>query len=301
MGLDVVDFLLEPGSDADDPYLAPEDRYHWGDLVHGSIPKRYVELPQICTRAARDRPLDHEVVEAPGGSWAAIRLRYRYQRATRGRRPGSLWEQTLLFLPDTRYFLSGDRITPVNDVEALILRTDLPGHLRLSGHDGWEALYLSYVDGAGEPGPDGQGSIIPAGEFRPEAPFPPEERFWYRRRDDAIPQRMIRAYRVRLPDGRPGPWLAGITLAPVAVYEAWCHVRPAGAPYVCLIQEIGGRSVRAGESFGAAYAIGWFDTLDAAAAVADRYAGTTALDVSPGTWLPVQGGGIGSPILKEHP
>ena len=48
-GLCIVDFLLEPGYD--DDLTPPELRYHGGNLVHGQIPKRYVELPQICTQA----------------------------------------------------------------------------------------------------------------------------------------------------------------------------------------------------------------------------------------------------------
>jgi hypothetical protein len=296
-GLDVVDFLLEPGSDAGDPALPAGQRYHWGDLVHGAVPKRYVELPQICTRAALEHPLEHEALVDPAGRWAALRLRYRYREAARGRRPGSCWEQTLVFPAGTRYFLGADRVTSANDVEALILRTALPGHVRLDRGHGLAAVYLSYVAGAGPVGPGGEGSVIAGAAFRPEAPFPPDARYFYRRlgapgapgrgRAGPPPRRMIRAYQVRLPDGRPGPWLAGMTLAPDAVYEGWCHVRaaPAGArPYLCLIQEIGGRPGRRGAAFGAAYVIGWFDTLEAAAAVYDRYRGTTALDAGPGGW-----------------
>jgi hypothetical protein len=296
-GLDVVDFLLEPGSDAGDPTLPAAQRYHWGDLVHGAIPKRYVELPQICTRAAQEHSLEHEALIDPAGGWAGLRLWYRYREATRGRRPGSRWEQTLVFPAGTRYFLGADRVTSANDVEALILRTDLPGHVRFDRGQGVAAVYLSYVDGAGPAGPGDEGSVIPTAAFRPEAPFPPDARYHYRRlgapgapgrgRAAPPPRRMIRAYRVRLPGGRPGPWLAGMALAPEAVYEGWCHVRAAAAgasPYICLIQEIGGRPVRRGESFGAAYVIGWSDTLEAAAAVYDRHRGATALDVGPGGW-----------------
>ena len=87
---------------------------------------------------------------------------------------------------------------------------------------------------------------------------------------------MIRARRMRLADGSDGPWLAGITLDPAMVYQAWCHQRG----YVCFIEEIGGRRVEAGASFGAAYAIGWFDDIAEMEAVADAHRGATRLEVS---------------------
>src|SRR5438874_2784089 len=40
-----------------------------------------------------------------------------------------------------------------------------------------------------------------------------------------------------LKTGNDGPWLAGMTLDPGVVSEAWCHQRG----YVCLIEEFGGR------------------------------------------------------------
>ena len=48
-GLSIVDFLLEP---ADPKRAIPAGQYTFGpgDKVHGNIPKRYVEGPQICTR-----------------------------------------------------------------------------------------------------------------------------------------------------------------------------------------------------------------------------------------------------------
>ena len=82
-------------------------------------------------------------------------------------------------------------------------------------------------------------------------------------------------YRIRS-GARGGPWLAGMTLEPADVYEAWCHQRG----YVCFIQEIGGRPIRAGERFGAAYVIGFFDDLDEMHQVYDRYRGHRGLDVA---------------------
>jgi hypothetical protein len=85
---------------------------------------------------------------------------------------------------------------------------------------------------------------------------------------------MVRAYRTRLQD-RDGPWLGGITLDPASVYEAWCHQRG----YVCFIAEIGGRRVRAGETFGAAYAIGFFDDIDDMYRTADALRGKNAIEI----------------------
>src|SRR5262249_58215129 len=109
--------------------------------------------------------------------------------------------------------------------------------------DSLEQIYLSYV-----------GKPIPARAFAED--FGPDEQHIYQRDKDKVPKRMIRAYQVKR-DGKPGPWLAGITLDPSAVSEAWCHQRG----YVCFIEELGGRKGKAGESFGAAYAVGWVDDV----------------------------------------
>ena len=90
-----------------------------------------------------------------------------------------------------------------------------------------------------------------------------------------MPRRFIRAYRIRDPStGRDGPWLAGMTLDPSAVYEAWCHQRG----YVCLIEEIGGRPVRPGDTFGAAYVVGFFDSIEEMEAVYDEHAGKRTIE-----------------------
>jgi hypothetical protein len=83
---------------------------------------------------------------------------------------------------------------------------------------------------------------------------------------------MIRAYQVKV-NGKPGPWLGGLTFDPAAVAEAWCHQRG----YVCFIQELHRRKVKAGESFGAAYAVGWFDDVAAMEALCDRHKGRRAI------------------------
>jgi hypothetical protein len=83
---------------------------------------------------------------------------------------------------------------------------------------------------------------------------------------------MIRAYQVKQ-DGKPGPWLAGMTLDPAEASEAWCHQRG----YVCFIEEINRTHVKAGESFGAAYVVGWFDDVAEMEKVYDRYKGKRAI------------------------
>ncbi|MBI3921331.1 MAG: hypothetical protein HY318_07940 [Armatimonadetes bacterium] len=245
-GLDIVDFLLEPGPDNEryEPH-----RYHAGDPYHGNLPKRYVELPQICTQAKK---LEYEVIEGEG--FVAVRQWFRWTEATASRTPGSLWEQWLVFPDGKRYFYACDTVTSVNAVDDLILRIDLPGHLKHQNGDTFDRIYLSYH---GE---------IPASEF--VADFPPDARFLYQRGRQPMPDRMIRAYRTKR-----GPWLAGMTLCPEIVYEAWCHQRS----YVCFIQEIGGVSVKAGDSFGAAYVLGWFDSIEEMHEVYDQHRGLRAV------------------------
>ena len=102
--------------------------------------------------------------------------------------------------------------------------------------------------------------------------LPPDARYLYHRGAHAVPERMIRAYQVSV-SGEPGPWLAGMTLNPDDVYEAWCHQRG----YVCFIEEIGGRPVVAGGSFGAAYVVGWFDNIEEMHAVYDGHRGASRL------------------------
>lgn len=258
-GLDIADFLLEPQWDA--PGADVQHPYHGRDMVHGHLPHRYVEGPQICTQAGS---LDHEIIE--GDDFVAVRQWYEWQWATYGRAPGSRWEQHLLFRDGWRHVLAHDRITSANDVDALIFRLDMPGHLKHQRGDSFERIYLSYH------------GLIAAKEFVDD--FPPDARFLYQRDDGEVPETMIRAYQVTMPDGSPGPWLAGITLDPAVVYQAWCHQRG----YVCFIEEIGGRPVKAGESFGAAYAVGWFDDLSDAEEVARTWRGCRELDVHATGW-----------------
>ncbi len=74
-GLDIADFLLEPLWDEEplDPAAQPEP-YTRNEAVHGRLPKRMVEGPQICTQARR---LDFEVIGGDG--FVAIRQWHTWQ------------------------------------------------------------------------------------------------------------------------------------------------------------------------------------------------------------------------------
>jgi len=252
-GLHVMDFLMAPGW-TDDGY--PRDA-----KLHGDLPKHYVEGPQICTQAKQVTP---EITEGKG--FVAVRLNYRFTKPAAGLKAGSLWEQTLVFQPGLRYFLGGERITSVNDVDDLFYRIDMPGHIRHKGDDTFAQVYLSYRD-----------KPIPASEFADD--FAPDAKFLYRRDDDKVPPYMIRAYQDKV-DGKPGPWLGGLTFDPAEVAEAWCHERG----YVCFIQEMHRRKVKAGETFGAAYAVGYFDDVAAMKKVCDQYKNARTLVVKDGTF-----------------
>ena len=250
-GLHIMDFLMAPGW--------RDDEYSRDAKLHGNLPKHYVEGPQICTQAKELKP---EVVKGKG--FVAVTLRYTFTKPGQGFKAGSTWEQTLVFLPGVRYFLSAERITSANDVDDLFYRIDMPGHVRHKNGDNFTQVYLSYLD-----------KPIPAAAFADD--FGPDAKYLYQRKDDKLPARMIRAYQVKL-DGKPGPWLAGLTLDPAAVSEAWCHQRG----YICFIEELHRKKVKAGEAFGAAYAVGWFDDVAEMEKVCDRYQGKRRISVKDG-------------------
>jgi hypothetical protein len=266
-GLDIVDFLMEPGSDeAYRAELPPEMRYEFHSPQHGDRAKRLIEGPQICTQAKEVSP---EVIEGP--DFVAVKMGWQYRLAAPGKATGSQWEQTMVFPSGKRYFLSSDKITSRNANEELFLRIDMPGHLKHTAGDTFSEVYLSYY-----------GKIAPKEFF---TNFAPDAKFNYRRDRDAVPQRFIRAYHLRDPKtGADGPWLAGMTLRPSDVYEGWCHQRG----YVCFIEEIGGRPIRAGGNFSAAYIVGYFDTIEEMERVYDQYAGHSGLEVSAGRWRLVE-------------
>ena len=287
-GLMVVDWIMEPGSDAAwaDRVIAPDGngvgRYTWFEnetdparrsyalMAHGSSHrKRMVEGPQLCHRMKPVRP---EVIR--GEDFVAVKTTYRFEYAAPGRKPGSRWTQLVVFPRGERYFVLMDRIDSVNDSPEMFLRNDTPGCIRHERGDTFSEVYLSYLGGA-------EGLRIPSSEFF--TPFPPDEKFGYRRDTHRMPEHFIRAYHLRdRQTGKAGPWLAGLTLDPSVVYEAWCSQRPGGI--IVMIEEIHGRPVKAGESFGAAHIVGYFDTIEEMHRVYDRYKGHTGLTADADGW-----------------
>lgn len=262
-GLDIVDWIMEPGSDeAYRDQLDKELIYQFNNPYHGSRAKRSIEGPQICTQAGRLEPI---VIR--GTDFVAVRQQFRYRTAAPGKKVGSLWTQWIVFPEGKRYFISMDRIDAVNDSDAMFLRLDMPGHIRHDDGDTFEKVYLSY-----------EGEIA-SSEFAED--FAPDERFNYRRDEDEVPERFIRAYQLKDPEtGSLGPWLAGMTLEPSVVHEAWCHERG----YVCMIEEFGGRPIKAGESFSAAFIVGYFDSIEEMQQVYDQHRGHTGVSVTLDGW-----------------
>ena len=266
-GLDIADWIMEPGSDeAYREQLVSEMVYKFGNDYHGKTPKRSIEGPQICTQAKELKP---EVIR--GKDFVAIRQTFHYKTAAPGKKTGSKWTQLLVFPVGQRYFISMQRIDAVNSSDAMFLRIDMPGHIKHKNGDSFSEVYLSYH------GSDR--GLIPSKEFLTS--FAPDERFNYRRDRDQVPERMIRGYHIRNTEtGQAGPWLAGMTLDPSVVSEAWCHQRG----YVCLIEEFGERPIKAGESFNAAFIIGFFDSPAEMHSVYDRHKGHTGLSVTADGW-----------------
>ena len=167
-----------------------------------------------------------------------------------------------------------DKIDSVNDAEEMFLRKDTPGCVRHVKGDTFSEMYLSYL---GSP----NGVHIPATEFY--TPFPPDLKFGHRRDLNTIPDHFIRAYHLRNPDtGRPGPWIAGLTLEPSIVYEAWCSMRP--GDIIVMIEEIHGRPVKSGESFSSAHIVGFFDTVAEMHRTYRQHKGHTALQTDNAGW-----------------
>lgn len=266
-GLDIADWIMEPGSDEvyRDQLSAAGNQeliYQFNTSYHGKTPKRAIEGPQICTQAKELAPT---VIRGP--EFVAVKQSFRYRTAAPGKQTGSLWTQIMVFPAGKRYFVSMQKIDMVNDSDAAFLRVDMPGHIQHKHGDSFSEIYLSY-----------QGKI-PSSEFVDN--FAPDEKFNYTRGRNPQPERFIRAYHIRnLPTGMSGPWLAGMTLDPAVVSEAWCHQRG----YVCQIEEFGGRPIKAGESFSAAFIVGYFDTVDEMHAVYDLHRGHTGLEVTESAW-----------------
>lgn len=263
-GLDIVDWIMEPGSDeAYRDQLKGDLKYEINNSYHGKRAKRSIEGPQICTQA---KQLSPKVIR--GKDFTAIQQSYNYTIAAPGKNTGSLWEQSIVFPVGKRYFISSDRITAKNDSPAMFLRIDMPGHIKHAKADSFSEVFLSYL-----------------GKQKPETflqDFAPDEKLLYVRGGDVgVPERFIRAYHIRDPKtGAAGPWLAGMTLRPDVVSEAWCHQRG----YICMIEEFGGRPIKAGQSFSAAFVVGYFDSIEEMEQVYDMYRGATGLEVTADGW-----------------
>lgn len=266
-GLDIVDWIMEPGSDeAYRDQLDKELVYTFNNPYHGKTPKRSIEGPQICTQA---RKMEPRVIR--GKDFVAVTMNFKYRTAAPGKKTGSTWDQTLIFPEGKRYFVSSDRISAVNSSDAMFLRLDMPGHIKHAKGDTFSEVFLSYV------------GKIPASEFFDN--FAPDEKFNYLRGRDKTPERFIRGYHLRdAKSGKPGPWLAGMTLDPGVVSEAWCHQRG----YVCMIEEFGGRPIKAGESFSAVFVVGFFESIEEMQKVYDEYAGAKGIEVSEAGWKVVK-------------
>lgn len=262
-GLDIADWIMEPGSDeAYRDQLPAEMVYKFGNEYHGKTAKRSIEGPQICTQAKELHP---EIIR--GKDFVGVRQSFQYRTAAPGKMPGSKWTQVMVFPVGQRYFISMQKIEAVNASDAMFLRIDMPGHIKHKNGDSFEEVYLSYK------------GRIPSKEFTTS--FAPDERFHYRRDRDGVPERMIRGYHIRDTEtGKTGPWLAGMTLDPSVVSEAWCHQRG----YVCFIEEFGERPIKPGESFSAAFIVGYFDSPEEMHVVYDCYKGATGLAVTPEGW-----------------
>ena len=287
-GLMVIDWLMEAGSDEayGDQVFATDGRgvgrYSWHEnetepdrqyytrMSHGSSHrKRMVEGPQLCHRM---KPVQPELIR--GKDFVAVKTTYQYEYAAPGRKAGSRWTQLIVFPKGERFFVLMDKIDSVNDSPEMFLRNDTPGCVRHEKGDTFSEIYLSYLSGP-------NGVRIPSSEFF--TPFPPDLKFGYRRDTHRTPEHFIRAYHLRDTEtGKDGPWLAGLTLDPTVVYEAWCSQRPGNI--IVMIQEIHGKPVKAGDCFSAAHIVGYFDSIEEMHRVYDRYKGHTALTADKSGW-----------------
>ncbi|MEO6811196.1 MAG: hypothetical protein ABI353_18970 [Isosphaeraceae bacterium] len=286
-GLMVIDWLMEAGSDEawSDQVIAPDGngvgRYTWfanetdpgqreyARIAHGTTHrKRMIEGPQLCYRM---KPVQPEIIR--GDDFVAIKTTYKYEYAAPGRKPGSRWTQLVVFPKGKRYFVLMDRIDTVNDSDEMFLRNDTPGCIRHEKGDTFSEVYLSYLNGP-------EGLRIPSKEFF--TPFAPDEKFNYRRDSNKKPENFIRAYHLRDKEtGKDGPWVAGLTLDPSVVYEAWCSQR---AGIIVMIEEVHGKPTKAGDTFSAAHIVGFFDNIKDMHTLYEQNKGNTALSVDASGW-----------------
>src|SRR4051812_21016361 len=84
-GLDIVDWIMEPGSDeAYREKLLGDLPYKFGNAYHGNTPKRSIEGPQICTRAGELAP-----VVLKGPDFLVVKSKFQYYLAAPGKKAGS--------------------------------------------------------------------------------------------------------------------------------------------------------------------------------------------------------------------
>lgn len=288
-GLMVIDWLMEAGSDAAyQDVLRPTEKdglgkYTWHENekepnrieharnAHGTTNrKRAIEGPQLCPWM---KPVQPEVIR--GKDFVAVQTKYKYEFAAPGKKAGSQWTQLIVFPKGERFFVLMDKVDSVNDSDEMFLRNDTPGCVRHNKGDTFSEMYLSYLNGS-------KGVRIPSSEFF--EPFPPDLKFNYRRDTHKTPEHFIRAYHIRDPKtGKDGPWLAGLTLEPSVVYEAWASQRYKNN-IIVMIEEIHGKPVKAGESFSAAHIVGFFDTIEEMHKVYDKHKGHTALAADDKGW-----------------
>src|SRR5688572_25485818 len=129
-GLSIADFILEPGSDeAYRDRMDPTMFYQFDTPqyrpVHGKIAKRYIEGPQICTKAKELKP---RVIR--GRDFVAVTMSHQFPWAAPDRKAGSVWTQTMVFPAGKRYYLCSQRIDSVNSSPAIFFRIDMPGHIK---------------------------------------------------------------------------------------------------------------------------------------------------------------------------
>ena len=127
---------------------------------------RYRNAMWSCRRFARKRnSCLPKSLKATG--FIAVRQEFTWTVARPPHKPGSRWEQWLVFPDGVRWFLAYDRVTSVNTANALMLRIDMPGHIRHNSGDTFEQIYLSYH------------GCIPSRtfleNFPPDAPLPVSE------------------------------------------------------------------------------------------------------------------------------
>jgi hypothetical protein len=218
------------------------------------------------------KPVKPNVIR--GNDFVAVETTYHFEYAAPGRKPGSKWTQLIVFPIGKRYFLLMDKVECVNDSHEMFLRNDTPGCVRHQNGDTFSEMYLSYLSGP-------KGVRIPSSEFF--SPFPPDLKYGYRRDTHRVPDHFIRAYHLRDKEtGEAGPWLAGLTLEPSVVYEAWCSQRPGGI--IVMIEEIHGRPTKAGDTFSAAHIVGYFDDIDQMHQLFEQNKGHTGLKADATGW-----------------